>query len=245
MYGHIDETAEMGSNLVFGYNVIIGPNVKIGDNVTIGNNVVIYEDTEINDNVTIADFSVLGKLPQLSSSSTAKKDVDSPLTVEEYAKIGIGVIVSRGTLIGKECVLGDKCSVRERVRIGNSTVIGMSVVVENDTTVGNNTKIQTGAYITAYVTIENNVFIAPMVTTTNDNYMGRTEKRFKEIKGAHIKVGARVGANSIILPGIIIGKEAFVAAGSIVTRNVPDKKLVMGIPAKVVREVPQDELLYI
>lgn len=152
--------------------------------------------------------------------------------------------MSRSVKTGKNCVLADRCSIRERVAIGDNVVVGGSVSVENDTVIGSNTKIQTGAYITAYVTIEDNVFIAPMVTTTNDNYMGRTEKRFKEIKGAHFKQGSRVGGNAIILPGIVIGKEAFVAAGSVVTRDVPDAKVVMGAPAKVVRDVAEEELLF-
>ena len=80
---------------------------------------------------------------------------------------------------------------------------------------------------------------APMVTT--DNFMGRTKERFKFRKGPYIKIGARIGANSLLLPGKVIGREAFVAAGSIVTKDVPDYKLVMGAPAKVIRSVPSKE----
>jgi acetyltransferase-like isoleucine patch superfamily enzyme len=117
------------------------------------------------------------------------------------------------------------------------------VTVENDTAIGARTKIQSGAYVTAYVTIEEDVFIAPMVVTTNDNYMGRTEKRFAELKGPTIRRGARVGGGCHILPGIEIGEEAFIAAGAVVTRDVPPKTVVMGVPAKPVRDVPSDELL--
>lgn len=243
MYGHIEDTAIIGENFTFGFNVIIGANAIIGDNVAIGNNVVIHEDTVIGDNISISDFAVLGKRPQLAATSTAKGEIADPLIVAKGTRIGVGAIVSRSVTIGENCVLGDRCGIRERVNIGNNVVVGMGASIENDTVIGNNTKIQTGAYITAYVTIEDNVFIAPMVTTTNDNYMGRTEKRFKELKGAHIKQGARVGGNSIILPGIVIGKEAFIAAGSTVTKNIPDGKLVMGVPAKVIRDVPEEELL--
>jgi UDP-3-O-[3-hydroxymyristoyl] glucosamine N-acyltransferase len=82
------------------------------------------------------------------------------------------------------------------VFVGDGTVIGRGVTVENDTTIGSRTKIQTGAYITAYVTIEDDVFIAPMVVTTNDNFMGRTEARFEHLKGCTIRKGARVGGGS-------------------------------------------------
>jgi len=117
------------------------------------------------------------------------------------------------------------------------------VTVENDTTIGSRTRIQSGAYITAYVTIEEDVFIAPMVVTTNDNYMGRTEKRLAEMRGCTIRRGARVGGGAHILPGVVIGEDAFVATGSVVTRNVAPHGLVMGVPARQVRQVPDEELL--
>ena len=87
------------------------------------------------------------------------------------------------------------------------------------------------------------LFSAPTVQTTNDNFMGRTERRHALEKGATIRRGARVGGGSLLLPAVEIGEEAFVAAGSIVTRDVPAQTVVMGSPAKVVRDVPEDELL--
>jgi acetyltransferase-like isoleucine patch superfamily enzyme len=91
------------------------------------------------------------------------------------------------------------------------------------------------------MTVEDHVFIAPGVYTTNDNFMGRTAERFKYRKGPTIRHGARIGANTTLLPGIEIGREAFVAAGSVVTRNVPPATLVMGVPARLVRSVPDRE----
>jgi acetyltransferase-like isoleucine patch superfamily enzyme len=109
--------------------------------------------------------------------------------------------------------------------------------------IGAFTKIQSNAYITAYSELEDHVFIAPCVVTTNDNYMGRTEARRSQIKGAIIRRGARVGGGAVILPGIEVGAEAFVAAGALVTRDVPPGKLVAGLPAHVWRDVPFEETL--
>jgi acetyltransferase-like isoleucine patch superfamily enzyme len=121
--------------------------------------------------------------------------------------------------------------------------VGRSVTVENDTRIGSRVKMQSGAYVTAYCVLEDDVFIAPMVVTTNDNYMGRTEKRHDEIAGCTIRRGARVGGGAHLLPGVEIGEEAFVATASVVTRDVPAHAVVMGVPARVVRDVPDEELL--
>jgi acetyltransferase-like isoleucine patch superfamily enzyme len=140
-------------------------------------------------------------------------------------------------------IVGDQACIRERVIVGDDVVIGRGALVENDTTVGALTKIQAEAYITAYSTLEENVFIAPCVVTTNDNFMGRTERRHELIKGPTIRRGARVGGGAILLPGVEVGEEAFVGAGALVTRDVPARKLVVGSPARVLRDVPDDELL--
>ena len=150
-----------------------------------------------------------------------------------------------GTKIGSNSYIADTAFIRENVKVGDHCIIGRGATIENETTLGNRVKVQAHAYITAWVTIEDNVFIAPCVVTTNDNFMGRTEKRFALKKGAYIKFGARIGANSILLPRVVVGREAFVAAGSVVTKDVPDGKLVMGVPAKIVRDVPSEEFVQI
>jgi acetyltransferase-like isoleucine patch superfamily enzyme len=81
------------------------------------------------------------------------------------------------------------------------------------------------------------------VITTNDNYLGRTEERFKHFKGVVMRRGARIGGGAVILPGIEIGADAVVAAGAVVTKNVPAKMIYIGMPAKELREVPKDQLL--
>jgi len=133
--------------------------------------------------------------------------------------------------------------VRERCDIGDDVVIGRGALVENDTTIGKLTKIQADAYITAYSTLEDEVFIAPRVITTNDNFMGRTEKRHALRKGPTIRHGARVGAGAVLCPAVEIGEEAFVGAGAVVVKDVPPRVLVVGNPARVLREVPTEELL--
>src|SRR5207237_8919032 len=120
---------------------------------------------------------------------------------------------------GGGCILGDQAWVRERVSIADDVVVGRGSLVENDTTIGRGTRIQAEAYVTAYSTLEEDVFIAPCVVTTNDNFMGRTERRKELLKGPTIRRGARVGGGAVICPGVEIGEEAFVGAGAVVIRD--------------------------
>jgi len=140
-------------------------------------------------------------------------------------------------------IVGDQACVRERVEVGEDVVIGRGALVENDTTIGSLTKIQADAYITAYSTLEDDVFIAPCVITTNDNFMGRTEQRHALRKGPTIRRGARIGGGAVLCPGIEIGEEAFVGAGAVVIEDVPSGVVVVGNPARVLRDVPKEELL--
>lgn len=225
-------------------NLVIGKDVVIGDDVEIGANVVIHDGTVIGNGVVIQDNVVLGKQPKLSSRSTSrKKEPLAPLRLGDGAAVCSGALIYAGTVVGPNAIIGDLATVRERCTIGEGTVIGRGVCIENDVPIGAFTKIQSNSYITAYSELEDHVFIAPCVTTTNDNFMGRTEARHALIKGAVIRRGARVGGGVVILPGVEIGEEAFVAAGALVTKDVPPAKLVAGLPAQVWRDVNPEELL--
>lgn len=235
---------EIGENLSCGIGVMVEPGARIGNGVTLGHHVTVHAAAMIGDGVTVADFAVLGRPPKLSARSTAGAETElGPLVVGAGTQVGSHTVLMASTEIGERCVVADGAGIRERCRIGDDTVIGRNVTVENDTTIGERCKLQTGAYVTAYMTLEDDVFIAPMVVTTNDNYMGRTEERFKHLRGATIRRGARIGGGAHLLPGIEIGEDAFVATASVVTRDVPPRTVVMGTPARPVREVPAEELL--
>jgi acetyltransferase-like isoleucine patch superfamily enzyme len=204
---------------------------------------IVYPGTVLGDGVKVLEYAVVGKQPSLSPRSTAKRDPLEPAEIGDGTIVSTGAVVFAGTKVGARVILGDQSCVRERVVVGDDVVIGRGSLVENDTTIGAMTKIQAEAYITAYSTLEEHVFIAPCVVTTNDNFMGRTEARHALIKGAVIRRGARVGGGATLLPGIEIGEEAFVGAGAVVTRDVAPRALVVGSPARVLRQVPDAELL--
>jgi acetyltransferase-like isoleucine patch superfamily enzyme len=204
---------------------------------------IVYPGTVLGEGVKVLEHAVVGKQPSLSPRSTAKREPLEPAVIGAGTIISTGAVVFAGTQIGERVILGDQSCVRERVTVGDDVVIGRGSLVENDTTIGAMTKIQAEAYITAYSTLEEHVFIAPCVVTTNDNFMGRTERRHELIKGPTIRRGARIGGGAILLPGVEIGEDAFIGAGAVVTKDVERRMLVVGNPARVMRGVPQDELL--
>jgi acetyltransferase-like isoleucine patch superfamily enzyme len=204
---------------------------------------IVYPGTVLGEGVKVLEHAVVGKQPTLSPRSTAKREPLPPAEIGAGTIVSTGAVVFAGTTVGERVILGDQSCVRERVTVGDDVVIGRGSLVENDTTIGAMTKIQAEAYITAYSTLEEHVFIAPCVVTTNDDYMGRTEKRHAQIKGPTIRRGARVGGGAILCPGIEIGEEAFVGAGAVVTKDVEPRMLVVGNPARVLRAVADEELL--
>jgi acetyltransferase-like isoleucine patch superfamily enzyme len=204
---------------------------------------VVYPGTKLGEGVKVLEGAVVGKQPTLSPRSTAKREPLAPARIGDGTIVSTGAIVFAGSSIGARVILGDQSCVRERVTIGDDVVVGRGTLVENDTTIGALTKIQANAYITAYSTLEDNVFIAPCVVTSNDNFMGRTERRHELVKGPTIRRGARVGGGAILCPAVEIGEEAFVGAGAVVVRDVPPRAVVVGNPARILREVPAEELL--
>jgi acetyltransferase-like isoleucine patch superfamily enzyme len=240
----VHPSASIGEGTTFGEFCVIGEGVRIGAGCKIGNHVVIHPDTVVGDTVRIDDHASLGKRPmKAANSATTKEQELPPLVVGELSIVGTGVVLYRGAKIEGKVLMADLSTVRENVTIGRGTIVGRGVTVENFCTVGRFCKLESECYITAYSTLEDRVFIAPGVVTSNDNYVGRTAERFKHFKGVTVKKGARVGAGTVTLPGVTIGEDALVAAGSVVTADVPARKIVLGTPARVWRDVPVEQLL--
>lgn len=240
----IDQTANIGKNTKIGYFCVMDKNVKIGKNCVIGNNVVIHEDTIIGDNVRIDDNTVIGKRPMRAANSAVTKDEDlPPAVIGDNCIIGTSVVIYRGCKIGQKVLVADLSTVRENVEIGDYTIVGRGVAIENYCKIGKKCKLETNVYITAYSEVGDYCFIAPGVLTSNDNYLGRGKKRFKEFKGVIVKEGGRIGVGAVILPGKIIEEDTVVAAGSLLTKNTEPKKIYAGLPAKYFRDVPEEELL--
>lgn len=240
----VHASARIGEGTTLGEFCVIGANVVIGAGCKLGHHVVIHEDTVVGNTVRIDDHASLGKRPMKAANSATTKDQElPPLTVGELSIVGTGVVLYRGAAVDAKVLMADLATIRENVTIGRGTIVGRGVTVENFCTVGRYCKLESECYITAYSTLEDRVFIAPGVVTSNDNFVGRTQERFKHFKGVTVKKGGRVGAGTVTLPGVTIGEDALVAAGSTVTKDVDPRMIVMGKPARPLRPVPVEQLL--
>lgn len=241
----ISENAKIADGVKIGFNTVIEDGAEIASGVLIGHNVTIRAGVKIGRNCKIMDGAVLGKLPMKASASATTDSAPDlpPLVLGEAVTIGAGCIIYRGAELADSVFTGDLATVRENVKIGEGTIIGRGVTVENKVSVGRYCKIESNAYITAMSEVGDYCFIAPCVAFSNDNYLGRTEERKKHFGGPKLKRGARIGAGAVILPGITLGEDALVAAGSVVTRDVPPRTTVLGAPARSWRGVPEEQLI--
>jgi acetyltransferase-like isoleucine patch superfamily enzyme len=203
---------------------------------------VIESGVRVGEGSVIEHHAVLGKVPRLARRSAAASTAAGELSLGRAVTVCSGAVVFAGAWIGDEAILGDQSYVRERAAVGAGTKVGRGTCIDNDVVVGARCSIQTSVYLTAHSVVEDDVFIGPGAVTTNDNTMGRRAK-VSPMPGATLRRACRVGGASVLLPGVEIGEEAFVAAGAVVTRNVPPRAVVIGSPARVVREVPAEDLL--
>jgi UDP-2-acetamido-3-amino-2,3-dideoxy-glucuronate N-acetyltransferase len=170
------------------------------------------------------------------------------LLLGEGVRIGEGVligghaIIHAGVELGDGARVGDHAQIRDRAKIGAGVTIGSYTSVDPEVRVGDRTSVQVRCYLAAGSVIEEDVFVGPGVTFTNDNTMDRHPSEMP-FAGALLRRGCRVGAGVVICPGVEIGEEAFVAAGAVVAADVPARGVAMGVPARVRREVPEADLL--
>jgi acetyltransferase-like isoleucine patch superfamily enzyme len=222
--------------------LVLSPTASVGHGVTFGANVIVHDGVVIGDDCTILDGAVLGKPPTLARTSTASRAEPEPLVLEAGVTVCTQAIVFAGAQIGPGAIIGDQAYVRERARIGAGTVVGRASGIDNDVTVGARVRIQSQVYVTAYSVVEDDVFIGPCAMTTNDEAAGR-RRPGAQLHGATLRRACRIGGGAVLLPGVEIGEEAFVAAGAVVTSDVAPRKVVMGVPARMVRDVPDEDLL--
>lgn len=235
----VHETARIGANVTLGYGVVIDAHAEIAEDVSIGHNVVIRSGARIGAGTIIEDGAIIGRQPRPSPIGTRPVKPQPGTCIGSQCLIGTNAIIYAGVVLEDHVLVGDLAYVREGSTIRCYTAVGTGVMVGYDVTLGSYTKVQTGACILG--TYEDHIFVGPGVTTTDDRTMDRMAHI--ALVGPYVKRGARIGGGATLYPGIVVGCDAVVAAGSVVMRDVPDRKVVAGNPAKVIMDVPPEQWL--
>jgi UDP-3-O-[3-hydroxymyristoyl] glucosamine N-acyltransferase len=239
---YIEPGAEVADDAVIAPGAVVYSGARIGARTQINAGAVIHAGTEIGERCLVEEGAVLGKRPRLRAASSAAGTEIGALVLEAGVTVCCGAVVYAGAYLGAGAIIGDHAQVRERARIGSGSVVGRASSVDFDARVGERVLIQTNVYVTGGSVVEDDVFLGPGVLTTNDHTMGR-HPRGEPLLGPTFRRACRVGGGAVLVPGVVIGEEAFVAAGAVVTRDVGDREVVMGVPARVVRQVPDEDLL--
>lgn len=159
---------------------------------------------------------------------------DSHLVIGKGARIRSGSVIYQGVKIGNNFETGHNVVIREENQIGDGVSIWTNTVVDYGCVLGSRVKIHCNGYVAQYTVIEEDVFVAPGVIFANDKYPVSSH-----LEGPRIKRGARIGVNVTILPGVMVGEEAMVGAGSVVAKDVPSRTVVAGNPARVIAGVDE------
>lgn len=184
---------------------------------------------KIGENSQIGQFVVIGESPRESTP---------PTLIGDNAFIRSGTVIYDGNIIGNDFQTGHGVLIRESNSIGNNVSVGSHTVIEHHVTIGNNVRIHSGAFIPEYAVLEDDVWIGPGVILTNAKYPA-SKKAKENLRGPRIEIGAKIGAGVVILPGVNIGKKSLVGAGSVVTTDVLNNLVVVGNPAKVIKEISE------
>jgi acetyltransferase-like isoleucine patch superfamily enzyme len=222
--------------------LVLSPTASVGRDVAFGAHVVVHDGVVIGDGVVVQDGAILGKPPTLAARSTAPREQLEALVVEHGAAICAQAIVFAGAHVAAGAIVGDQACVRERARVGSGSVVGRGAMVDNDVRIGERVRLQSNVYLTAYSVVEDDVFVGPCAMTTNDHTMAR-HLPGERLAGAILRRACRIGGGAVLVPGVEVGEEAFVAAGAVVTNDVAPRAVVMGVPARQVRQVPDEDLL--
>lgn len=228
------ETNDIGDGTVIDEFCVIRKNVVVGKNVHVYPHVVISDGCIIGDNTRLYPGTLIGKIPDGAGALARTPSFSRHVSIGSNCAIGPNAVVYYDVEIGKNTLIGDAASIRENCNIGSYTIIGRHVCVNYECTIGNHTKIMDFAVLESAV-VGDDVFISMHVSTANDNKFYLRKYDSKIDLGPKIDDHASIGENATLLPNIRIGRWSLVGAGSVVTKDVPEKAVVMGIPAKIVR----------
>jgi len=214
--------------------------VRAGEGVIIDSNAVILGPVTIGRRTYIGPNCVVGSptLEELNDIRTQGRTVKKKLTtIGEECIVRSGSTIYSNVNVGDGVQFGHNVMVREEVSIGSGSKLGTNTVVDGWSKIGAKVSVQTGVYICTFSTVEDAVFLGPCCVFTNDKYVA--QKPFRLV-GPTVKKGASIGANALLFPGVTVGEGAVIGSQAMVNSYVPPKTVFVGIPAKKLRDVPDD-----
>lgn len=192
---------------------------------------IIHANVSFGTSPRIDDFVIIGAPARGTESG------EMPTSIGPNAIIRSHTVIYAGNQIGANFQTGHSVTIRECNEIGDEVSIGTLSNIEHHVKIGNRVRIHSRVFIPEYSILEDDAWVGPGVVFTNDLYP--PSNNIGSLKGPHLMAGARVGANATLLPGVIIGRHALVGAGAVVVCNVPDGKVVVGNPARIIKDVSE------
>lgn len=232
---------QRGTGCQVGLNVSLSPDTVLGDNVVIGNNVTIYPKVSIGDGCHIFDGAVIGRLPMSTGITTLPLTTEYlPVQIGRGCVVGCNSILYTNVTLGERVLIGDLSAVREGTVLEDEVLIGQGTTIHRDLRIGKRTRISYWCHLGAI--IEEDVFVATGVSAVDDNnvYLSRFGLQDVRIQSPIIRRFAVIGLSAVLVPGVEIGEGAFVAAGAVVTKDVPAWTMVAGVPARHFRDIPAE-----
>lgn len=220
----------MGNNVILGHNVIIEDNVQIGDNSYIDNNSIIRSYVNIGSNAFIGSNCIIGEYQ--NDFCIDKMDYIHKLKIGKNALIRSGSIIYSGSEVGDDFQTGHHVTVREKTKLGKNVSIGTLSDIQGNCTIGNYVRMHSNVHIGQLSVIDDFVWIYPYVVLTND-----PTPPSNHFKGVHVRSFAIIATGSIIMPGLEIGQDSLIGAGTIVTKSVDSYTVFVGNPGKSVSDV--------
>jgi acetyltransferase-like isoleucine patch superfamily enzyme len=191
---------------------------------------VIYPNVRLGDNCVVEDFVIIGKTPMGIHDDKLETVIGTNAVIRSHT------VIYAGNMIGDHFSTGHHVMIREKNVIGNRVSIGTGTVLEHHISLGDDVRIHSQAFIPEYTTAEEGAWIGPKVTITNARYPRSTGVK-ETLAGAQIKKHAKIGANSTLLPGVVLGENCLIGAGAVVTQDVLPGKVVAGNPARIVNDI--------